>query len=369
LESEILYPIALTLIPGVGSITAKQLIAYCGSAEAVFNATPKELLRIPNIGAVLSSSIATAKTLDSAKEELDFMEKNGVEALFYLNKNYPERLRSCEDSPVILYKKGKADLSAQKVVSIVGTRHATAYGKQQCEKLVAGFSELGYNVLVISGLAFGIDVCAHRASLKNKLPTAGVLAHGLEMIYPPQHSSTAAEMVEQGGALLSDFASQSAMAPGNFVRRNRIVAGLADATIVVESAAEGGALITANMAFDYSRDVMALPGRVGDKFSEGCHKLIKMNKAALIETAADVAYNLGWDVPKKTAVQRQLFPADLSETEKMLLEFLAKNSEAQSIDNICRGTKLSMPTASSSLLNLEFSGLVKALPGKMFIRM
>ena len=368
MNPELLYPIALTLIPNVGSARAKLLIAYCGSAEAVFKAPPQELLRIPNIGAVLSSNIATTKTLDRAKEELEFMDKNGVEALFYLDKNYPERLRNCEDSPVILYKKGRTDLNAQKVVSIVGTRHATAYGKQLCEKLVAGFTELGYNVLIISGLAFGIDICAHRAALKHGQVTAGVVAHGLDMIYPRQHSSIAAEMVAQGGALLSDFASKSSMVPGNLVSRNRIVAGLADATIVVESAAEGGALITAGMAFDYSREVMALPGRVGDKFSEGCHKLIRTNKASLVETAKDVAYNLGWDVSKKAAVQQKLFPTDVSEEEKRLLDFLAADGEAQSIDAICRNTGLSMSAASSSLLNLEFGGWVKALPGKMFVR-
>jgi len=367
-HTDLLYPIALTLIPGVGSVKAKQLIAYCGNAEAIFKATPKELLRIPGIGEVLSSSIATSKTLDRAKEELEFVEKNGVDVLFYLDKKYPERLRNCEDSPVILYKKGNADLNAQKVVSIVGTRNATAYGKQQCEKLVAGFTELNYNVLIISGLAFGIDVCAHRAALKHRQLTVGIVAHGLDMIYPAEHRSVASEMVAQSGALISDFTSKSAMAPGNFVRRNRLVAGIADATIVVESAVEGGALITANLAFDYARDVMAFPARVGDKISEGCLKLIKSNKAALIESAADVAYTLGWDAPKKPAVQQQLFPADLSETEKQLLEFLSSSSEAQSIDAICRSTGLSMPTASASLLNLEFGGVVKALPGKMFAR-
>ncbi len=367
MNSALPYQIALTLIPGVGSIKAKQLIAYCGSAEAVFKATPKELLRIPDIGKVLSSNIVTARTLDRAKQEVEFMEKNSVEALFYLDKNYPERLRNCEDSPVILYKKGRADLNAQKVVSIVGTRHATAYGKQQCEKLVAGFTELGYHVVVVSGLAFGIDVCAHRAALKNKLPTVGVVGHGLDMLYPPQHSNVAAEMLEQGGALLSDFTSACTMDPANFVRRNRIVAGMAAATIVIESAAEGGALITAGLAFDYARDVMALPGRVGDKFSAGCLKLIKSNKAALVETAADVAYALSWDAPQKPAVQLPLFLPDLSENEKQLLEFLSP-SEAQGIDAICRGTALSMPAASAALLDMEFAGLVKALPGKMFVR-
>jgi DNA processing protein len=254
------------------------------------------------------------------------------------------------------------------VVSIVGTRRATAYGKQLCEKLVAEFTELNYNVLIVSGLAFGIDVCAHRAALKHRQPTVGIVAHGLDMVYPAEHRSVAAEIAAQGGAVLSDFTSNSALAQGNFVRRNRLVAGMADATIVVESPLDSGALITANLAFDYARDVMTFPARVGDKISEGCLKLIKTNKAALIESAADVAYNLGWDVPKKTAVQRQLFPADLSEAEKLLLEFLSSSNDAQSIDAICRGTKMSMPAASASLLTLEFSGLVKALPGKMFAK-
>ncbi len=367
MNQSLLYPIALTLIPGVGSKIAKQLIAYCGSAEAVFKATPQELLRIPEIGKVLSSNITTSKVVDLAKVEIEFMDKNGIEALFYLDRNYPEHLANCEDSPAILYKKGVANLNAPKVVSIVGTRQATTYGKQQCERLVAGFAKLGHSVIIVSGLALGIDICAHRAALKYGLPTVGVVGHGLDMMYPPQHSRTAAEMVEQGGALLSDFASNSGMAPGNFVRRNRIVAGMADATIVIESAAEGGSLITADMAFGYARDVLAVPGRVGDKASEGCLRLIKSNKAALVETAADVAYCLGWDVTKKTAVQLPLFPADLSENEKTLLDFLSL-TDSQGIDTICRGTGLSMPIASSGLLNLEFSGLVKALPGKMFLR-
>ncbi|MDR0414406.1 MAG: DNA-processing protein DprA [Prevotellaceae bacterium] len=367
--AELQYQIALTLIPGVGSITARQLIAYCGSAEAVLAATPKSLLRIPDVGPALSGAVASSRqaALSRAAEELEFMDKNGVQALSFLDKSYPERLRNCEDSPLVLYVKGNADLNAAKVISIVGTRNATAYGRQQCENLVRDLAGL-YAPLVVSGLAFGIDVCAHRAALRNGLPTVAVVGHGLDMMYPAQHAGVAQEMVQQGGAVLSDFTSKCVVDPANFVRRNRIIAGMADVTIVVESAVKGGALITAGMAVDYARDVMAFPGRVGDKASEGCHKLIKTNKAALVESATDVAYNLGWDIPKKQPVQLPLFSANLSDSEKQLLNFLSA-TEAQSIDVICRSTKLSMPQVSAALLNLEFGGLVKTLPGKMFLKM
>jgi DNA processing protein len=368
LSSDIQYQIALTLIPGVGCITAKHLIAYCGSAEAVFRATSGALLRIPDVGTTLSNAVASSRqaALSRAKEELEFVEKNGVQALSFLDKSYPERLRNCEDSPLILYAKGTAKLNAPKVISIVGTRSATAYGRQQCENLVRDLAS-SYAPLVVSGLAFGIDVCAHRAALKNGLTTVAVVGHGLDMVYPAQHFNVAQEMLQQGGAMLSDFTSKCRMDPSNFVRRNRIIAGLADATIVVESAVKGGALITANMAVDYARDVMAFPGRVGDKASEGCLKLVKTNKAALIESAADVAYNLGWDIPRKQAVQLPLFAAELSGCEKKLLELLSA-TEAQSIDVICRSTGLPMPQVSAALLSLEFSGLVKPLPGKMFLK-
>ncbi|MDR0711760.1 MAG: DNA-processing protein DprA [Prevotellaceae bacterium] len=368
MNADLQYQIALTLIPGVGSITAKQLIAYCGSAEFVLTSTTKALLRIPDIGPALSGAVASSKqtALKRAEEELEFMEKNGVQALSFLDGGYPERLRNCEDSPLVLYAKGTTNLNATRVISIVGTRNATAYGRQQCENLVRDMAGL-YAPLVVSGLAFGIDICAHRAALANGLSTVAVLGHGLDMVYPAQHGNTAREMLQQGGALLSDFTSKCQIDPSNFVKRNRIVAGMADATIVVESAKKGGALITAGMAFDYSRDVMALPGRVGDKTSEGCLKLIKTNKAALIESAADVAYNLGWDLPRKQPTQRPLFLPELSDNEKKLLDFLLP-AEAQSIDVICRSIGLPMPLVSSALLSLEFSGLVKALPGKMFLK-
>ncbi|MDR0688534.1 MAG: DNA-processing protein DprA [Prevotellaceae bacterium] len=368
MNTDLTYQLALTLIPGVGSITAKQLIAYCGNAETVLTSPAKALLRIPDVGTALCSAIDASKhaALNRAKQELEFMAKNGVQAFSFLDKRYPERLRNCEDSPLILYAKGSTDLNAPKVISIVGTRNATAYGRQQCENLVRDLAGQ-YAPLVVSGLAFGVDVCAHRAALAHGLPTVAVMGHGLDMVYPAQHLNVAREMLQQGGALLSDFTSKCRMDPSNFVKRNRIVAGMADATIVVESAEKGGALITADMAFGYSRDVMAFPGRVGDKASAGCLKLIKANKAALIENAADVAYLLSWDVPRKQPVQQSLFLPELPDDEKTLLNFLS-TTEAQSIDIICRSTGLAMPKVSSALLNLEFSGLVKALPGKTFLK-
>ncbi|MDR3328758.1 MAG: DNA-processing protein DprA [Prevotellaceae bacterium] len=368
-SEELLYQIALTLIPGVGSITAKKLIAYCGSARAALGSDKLRLQKIPSIGQVTAQAISTSSVLRRAEEELAFVEQNGIRALFYLDKDYPTRLRSCDDGPLVLYVKGATDLNPAKVLSIVGTRNATPYGKQQCESLLHEVAGQGYNPLVVSGLAFGIDVCAHRAALKNGLPTVAVLGHGLDTLYPQQHASVAHEMLQHGGALLSEFTSKCKIDPANFVQRNRIVAGMADATIVVESAAKGGSLTTAGMAFEYSREVMAIPGRVGDKASEGCLQLIKSNKASLIEGATDVACTLSWDVKRKpAAVQLPIFPENLSEAEQQLLTFLSASAEAQSVDVICRSVGLSMSQASSALLNMEFSGLVKALPGKMFVR-
>jgi DNA processing protein len=231
--------------------------------------------------------------------------------------------------------------------------------------LIKEFTELGYHPLIISGLAYGIDICAHKMALKYNLPTAAVLGHGLDTLYPAQHRNIAIEMLKQEGALLSDFTSGSAIDPANFVRRNRIVAGMADATIVVESAEKGGSLITAGMAFDYSRDVLAFPGRVGDKSSAGCNKLIRINRAALIESAADVAYALNWNPPEQKSIQLPLFNLELSENEQRIIDSM-KEVPSKSIDDICIDTGLSVAAASAALLSLEFSGLVRTLPGKSY---
>ncbi|MDR0418597.1 MAG: DNA-processing protein DprA [Prevotellaceae bacterium] len=365
MNNDLLYQIALTLVPGVGSVTAKKLIAYSGSAEAVFKLNKSALQKIPNIGRVTAGIIVSSEVLKKAEKELMFVGKHNIRALSFLDDEYPERLKNCDDGPVVLYIKGNAGFNIDKVISIVGTRRATTYGKELCERLIKGFMELRYYPLIISGLAYGIDICAHKMALKYNLPTAAVLGHGLDTLYPAQHRNIAIEMLKQEGALLSDFTSGSAIDPANFVRRNRIVAGMADATIIVESAEKGGSLITAGMAFDYNRDVLAFPGRVGDKSSAGCNKLIRINRAALIESAADVAYALNWNSPEHQSTQLPLFNLELSENEQCIVDSM-KDVPNKSIDDICRDTGLTVAVASAVLLSLEFNGLVRTLPGKSY---
>jgi len=359
------YKIALTLIPNIGDILAKRLVAYCGSPEDVFKEKKTTLEKVPGIGAMYADSIR--KVNDSifkrAEEEIAFIEKNNITPLFYLDKNYPKRLTYCEDSPVMLYFKGNADLNASKMISIVGTREPTEYGKKICEKVIADLAV--NNVTIISGLAYGVDICAHKAALENKLPTVCVLAHGLDKMYPSVHQSTAQKMLEQGG-WLTEFMSNTKPDKENFPKRNRIVAGIADATIVVESKKKGGSLITADIANSYNRDVFAFPGKVDDVCSEGCNNLIKQNKAALIQSAADLVYILGWEqtISKKSTQQKQLF-VELKPEEEMLVNVL-KEKEQINIDDICLMSQMPMSKVSPLLLSLEFSGIVKSLPGKMY---
>ncbi len=355
--------IALSLIPNIGDILAKRLVAYCGGVDAVFKEKKSVLEKIPGIGTFYASAVINQKVFNRAEEEIDFIEKNKIQALFYLDTNYPKRLTHCEDSPVMLYFKGETDFNKSKVLSIVGTRENTEYGERICNKLIEELAE--HDVLIVSGLAYGIDICAHKAALKNNLHTVGVFAHGLDKIYPALHKSTAEKMLNCGG-LLTDFTSQTKPNPENFPRRNRIVAGISDATIVVESKKDGGSLITADIANSYSRDVFAYPGRVGDATSEGCNNLIKQNKAALIQSAADVIYLLGWEEQKskKKNVQKQLF-VELKPEEEIVVNVL-KQKDAINIDDLCFSTKMPMSKVSSLLLNLEFSGVVKSLPGKVY---
>ncbi len=366
MENDLLYKIAISLIPGIGCINAKSLIAYCGSAEKVFSEKEKLLLQIPGIGTVLAKNILRSEVLRRAEKELEFIDKNGLTALFYLDKEYPERLRACTDAPVVLFVKGKPDLNMAKVISVVGTRQATEYGKLCVDKFIAALAERGYPVLVVSGLAYGIDIHAHRAALKFGLPTVGVLAHGLETVYPGLHLATARDMIEHQGGLVSDFLSYSAIDPKNFIRRNRIIAGLADATIVVESATKGGALITAEIANSYNRDVFAFPGRIGESYSEGCHFLIKSNRAALIEGVEDLEYVMNWQPGKgqPDAVQPRLF-VDLTADQQLIVDLLRQEGDT-AIDLICIKTSLPMSKVSPVLLELEFAGIVKGLPGKIF---
>lgn len=366
MTDDLLYKISLSLIPGIGSVTAKSLIAYTGSAEKVFKEKEKALREIPGVGTILAKNIVNAKVFARAEQELVFINKQGIRALFYLDEDYPQRLHACNDAPIILFVKGAPDLNCGKAISIVGTRHATEYGRQTADYFVSSLAERGYPILIVSGLAYGIDFQAHKAALNAGLPTVGVMGHGLETVYPALHNSIAKEMEEKNGGLVSDFFSNSPIERTNFLRRNRIIAGLSDATIIVESAKKGGALVTAEIANSYNRDVFAFPGRRGDIYSEGCHFLIKSNRAALIETVADMEYAMNWSPGKSQAdaVQPRLFH-DLGEDEKIIVDLLQSQGET-AIDLICIKTGLTMNKVSPTLLNLEFAGIVKGLPGKVF---
>jgi DNA processing protein len=361
---ELQYKIAITLLPLIGDVNAKKLIAYCGSCEAVFNQKKSHLMKIPGIGEVTADTIISeySTALKRAEVELVFIEKHKIEPLFFLDENYPNRLKHCPDSPIMLYHKGNTHFKNEKCIAIVGTRNVTENGRKITDRFVEELAV--YNPLIISGLAYGVDICAHKSALKNQLQTVGVLAHGLDKIYPSQHKETAKAMLDSGG-LLTDYLSKTNPDRENFPSRNRIVAGLVDAVIVIEAGNKGGALITAEIANTYSRDVFAVPGRIDDVYSQGCNKLIKQNKAALIDSAEDIAYICGWQQTKKqTKKQQQLF-IDLNEEEQKVVDIL-KEKKQVAIDELSLFTAFSMSKLSGVLLNLEFKSAVKSLPGKIY---
>jgi len=364
-NTELLYKIGLTMVPGIGDILAKNLIAYCGSAEAVFKEQKSKLLRIPGLGNVTAQSVIESKVLKRAEEEIKFIELNKIQPLFFTDENYPSRLKHCSDSPVMLYYKGTANLNADKIVSVVGTRNPTEYGKKNTEALIAKMKE--HNILVVSGLAYGIDVYAHKLSLQVGLDTVGVIAHGHDRIYPLANYDVAQKMKTQGG-ILTDFISGTNPDAQNFPKRNRIVAGICDALIVIESKPEGGSIITAEIANSYSRDVFAFPGKISDNFSGGCNRLIKRNKAALLESFDDVLYIMGWEKKeeknKKKSAQIPLLLNLTNEEQKIISILQAK--EKSHIDEICSQADLPVSKASALLLQLEFSNLVRSLPGKLY---
>ena len=337
-----------------------------GGAREVFEARHKQLKKIPGIGNQTAASIVNQTVLEETERELEFIEKEGITPLFYLDKNYPQRLRHCSDAPVMLFYKGSANLNFHRTIGIVGTRKPTPQGISICEKLVAELAP--FKPLVISGLAYGIDIAAHRKSLENGLETVAVLGHGLKRVYPAQHRKTAFEMIGQGG-LLTEFASHVVPSRENFPMRNRIVAGLCDAVVVVETAKRGGSLITAQLANGYNRDVFAFPGRVKDKLSQGCHYLIKSSLARLTEGSADICKVLGWEKPKdggnEDPRQQELFYA-LTEQEKTVVDTIQKAEEI-GVDELSHQLKTSNSKLAALLLNLEFQGVVRSLPGKRYV--
>ena len=356
------YQIGLTLISGIGGITGKRLLAWCGSAEAVFKENRSALLKIPGIGEYTVNSIIRQDVLERAEKEIQFIEKNNIKPVFFTDESYPHRLINCEDGPLLLYYKGSTNLNHQRMLGVVGTRSASPYGIAFCEKLIENLKNL--NITIISGLAYGIDSCAHREALKNNIPTIGVLGHGHDRIYPWQNKNMASEMIKNGG-LVTEFISGTKPDRENFPKRNRIVAGLCDAIIVIESKRKGGAIITAEMANSYNRDVFALPGRIGDEMSEGCNLLIKSNKAAMIESAKDISYIMGWEeCQQEPELQTKLFH-ELTSDQKKIIEILEKNSKT-SVDKLSILTSLPSSRVSAALLELEFEGLVISLPGKLY---
>jgi len=360
-RDNLVYQISLTLVPGVGNVLAKKLLSHCGSAEAVFSEKKKLLLKIPGIGQTVADAIANHKVQERVNDEIAFLEKYSIEPLFYLDAAYPQRLKECHDAPIILYYKGNVDLNAEKILAVVGTRTPTDYGRLTCDKIIAELDD----VLIVSGLAYGIDSCAHRASLKYGLKTIGVLAHGLDRIYPPQNDHLAKEMLTHGG-LVTEFMSKTNPDRENFPQRNRIVAGMADAVLVIETASRGGSLITATLANSYNRDVFCVPGKVTDTKSAGCNRMIRSNRAALVESGEQIKEMMGWDEnsAKVGVVQQSLFPT-LSPDEEVIYKILETNKES-SIDFIVHNADMTASKVSAALLNMEFEDIVKALPGRMY---
>ena len=362
MKTDLLYQIALTLIPNIGAVQAKLLLQQFEAPE-IFKAKKSLLEKIEGIGEIRASSIREFDNFSAAEEEIAFIEKYKVRPLFISDRSYPQRLLNCYDSPTMLYYKGEADLNTSKVVSIIGTRSNTEYGRRITETLVNDL--VTENILVVSGLAFGIDAIAHKTALKNSMATVGVTAHGLDQIYPLQHASLARDMAKNGGGILTEFRSKTKPDKHNFPIRNRVVAGMSDATIVVETGIKGGSMITAELADGYNKDVFAFPGKVTDSQSAGCNHLIKSNKAFLLTGADDLIKMMGWEERKVTPKQQRALFAELSADEKIIVELL-KEKDSVHIDELNLRSGLNSSTVASVILNLELQNVIVSSPGKMY---
>ncbi len=374
-STELFNILALLKVEGVGDIVAKKLINHCGSAENVFNSKAQSLKSIDGIGAVLIKNLKNKAVFEKAEQELQFIEKEKTTILYYQNDDYPNKLKHCIDGPVLLFGSGNLNFENRKIISIVGTREVTSHGIDFCKKLIEDLAV--FNPIIVSGFAYGVDIVAHQAAMENKLQTIGVLAHGLKQVYPKPHKKYVAKMEENGG-FLTEFWSNANPDKENFVRRNRIVAGMSEATVVIESAEKGGSLITAIMANDYNRDVFAVPGRTSDKYSQGCNNLIKTQRANLMTSAADLVYILNWEITSgqfassgdsqsnndKAVIQKQLF-VSLDDDEQKVYDYLQKNGK-QLLDIIALECDFPIFRISSLLLNMELKSLIRPLPGKLF---
>jgi DNA processing protein len=361
-EQDLFHLLALQQIEGVGDIMAKKLINHCGSASAVFETKHSQLAGIDGIGSVLLRNLKNKSVFEKAEQELQFIKANKIDVAYFQDENYPDRLKHCIDGPVLLFSSGNIDLKNKKIISIVGTRQITSYGMEFCRKLIEDLAPL--EPVIVSGFAYGVDIFAHQLAIEHNLQTIGVVAHGLNQIYPKNHKKYVAK-VEQNGGFMTEFWSSANPEKENFVRRNRIVAGISEATIVIESADRGGSLITANIANDYNRDVFAVPGRTTDKYSQGCNNLIKTQKANLLTSAADLVYILNWEIQSKAnPVQKQLF-VTLEPDEQKVYDYLLKTGK-ELMDIIALRCDFPIYKISGMLLNMELKGVIRPLPGKLF---
>lgn len=362
-DQEFIYALALQHVPKIGDVTAKKLIGHCGSAEAVLKERKQNLLKIDGVGTTTIGDLFNTSHLREAEQELQFIKDNEIEILYFTGEGYPEKLKHCIDGPILLFKSGNINLKSQRIISIVGTRKITTNGISFCEKLVEQLTP--FNPVIVSGFAYGTDITAQKAALKHNLQTIGCLAHGLNQMYPPSHKKYVVE-VERNGGFFTDFWSTDIFDRNNFLKRNRIIAGLSEATIVIESGEKGGSLVTADIANSYNRDVFAVPGRVNDVQSAGCNNLIKYQKAHVLTNSMDVPYILNWKLEedKKPIVQKQLF-VELDDSEKVIYNYLKSNNK-QMLDVIAIECDLPIFKVASILLNMELKGVIRPLPGKLF---
>lgn len=362
-DHELLYILALQHVPKIGDVTAKKLISHCGSAEAVLKEKKQNLLKIDGIGTNTISNLFSSEHLQNAEKELAFIKNEGINCHYFTSENYPERLKHCIDGPILLFQSGNINLENKHIISIVGARKITTSGIVFCEKLV---EELAiYNPIIVSGFAYGTDITAQKAAMKSNLQTIGCLAHGLNQIYPKTHKKYVAA-VETNGGFYTDFWSSDAFDRNNFLKRNRIIAGISQATIVIESAEKGGSLVTADIANSYNRDVFAVPGRTTDSQSVGCNNLIKHQKAHLLSTPLDIPYMLNWQLETKEqpVVQKQLF-VELTNEEKTIYNYLKENNK-ELLDIIAINCNIPIFKLTGILLAMELKGVVRPLPGKLF---
>ncbi|MEM7484038.1 MAG: DNA-processing protein DprA [Bacteroidota bacterium] len=362
-DHEIIAVLRLQAVPNIGNVTAKKLIAHCGSPTAIFEDKMQHLLKIEGIGQATIKGLFDTAHLEEAEAEYDYIKREHIAMCYFMDKDYPDYLKHCLDGPIVLFKSGNIDLKNRKIISVVGTRNITSYGTAFCEEFIEEIAPL--NPIIVSGFAYGVDVTIQKAAMEKGLQTIGCLAHGLNQIYPKKHKKYVSK-IEKNGGFVTEFWSTSNPDRENFLKRNRIIAGMSEATIVVESAEKGGSLVTADLANGYNREVFAVPGRYTDKLSKGCNDLIKRQKAHLLTSAAELVYLLGWELEKQQqpALQKQLF-VELDKTEDAVYNYLQEKGK-QLLDTIALECKLPIHKASSILFNMEMKGVVRALPGKLF---